>query len=254
MTQDERLLSMQSWLLEQGKITLTEVCERFDISRDSARRDLVKLTQLPGIQRIRGGAISVPVTANAKAYHQKPINQVKLDIGRIAASLVDPNDYILMDTGTTLSAMASYLASPLTVVTNSVDCLTELSQEQCIDVHFLGGQFNAFHRAMLGTTAIQQLLKYRINKAFIGVCALSEHGLSTTSEEEASMKQAMIAQAELVVFVCDSSKFGQQHFFQVCGVEKADVIITDQAPPPLIGEIIASNDIHLIVTEPSTKS
>ncbi|MCG7498315.1 DeoR/GlpR family DNA-binding transcription regulator [Vibrio sp. Of7-15] len=254
MTQDERLISMQSWLLEQKKITLSEVCERYGISRDSARRDLVKLTQQPGVQRVRGGAICVPVSPDSKAYHQKSISQVKLDIGRVAASLVEPHDYILMDTGTTLSAMASYLTPPLTVVTNAVDCLTSLSQKQGIDLHFVGGKFNGFHRAMLGATAIQQLSQYRLNKAFIGVCALSEHGLSTTSEEEASMKQAMIEQAQLVVLVCDSSKFGQQHFFKVCEMEKVDIIVTDQRPSSPLRDIIESNDIHLIVTNQPRES
>jgi DeoR/GlpR family transcriptional regulator of sugar metabolism len=254
MTQDERLLSMQTWLLEQGKITLTEVCERFYISRDSARRDLIKLAQIPGIQRVRGGAICVPVTANVEAYQQKSITPAKLAIGRVAASLVDTNDYILLDTGTTLSAMASHLQAPLTVVTNSVDCLTTLSRDKHIGVHLLGGQFNAFHRAILGTTAIQQLSAYRVNKAFIGVCALSEHGLSTTSEAEATIKQAMIAQAKMVVLVCDSSKFGQQHFFQICGLDKVDVIVTDQSPSTALKRIIAAHDIQLIVTESSKES
>lgn len=254
MTQDERLISMQSWLRENKKITVVGVCERYGISRDSARRDLVKLAQQPGVQRVRGGAICVPVSSDSKAYHQKSISQAKLDIGRVAASLVEPHDYILLDTGTTLSAMASYLTSPLTVITNAVDCLTTLSQTQGIELHFVGGHFNAFHRAMFGSTAIQQLSQYRLNKAFIGVCAISEHGLSTTSEAEASMKKAMIEQAQLVVLVCDNSKFGQQNFFKVCDLEKVDIIVTDQHPPSSLNDIIASNDIHLIVTNQSPES
>ncbi|MGF1735818.1 DeoR/GlpR family DNA-binding transcription regulator [Photobacterium satsumensis] len=194
------------------------------------------------------------MSSESKAYQEKSINQVKLDIGRVAASLVEPHDYIVMDTGTTLSAMASYLTSPLTVVTNAVECLITLSQVQGIDLHFIGGHFNSFHRAMLGTTAIGQLSQYRLNKAFIGVCALSEYGVSTTSEEEASMKKAMVEQAQLVVLVCDSSKFGQQHLFKVCDLEKVDIIVTNQYPPSPISDIIESNDIHLIVTNQSTES
>ncbi|MFA0438972.1 DeoR family transcriptional regulator [Vibrio sp. 10N.286.49.C2] len=256
MTQDERLLEIQALLEQKRKITLNDLCQHFEISRDSARRDLVKLTQLPGIQRIRGGAISAPVTPHATAYLQKTMSQEKRDIGQAAANFVDPNDFILMDTGTTLSAMASYLRAPLTVVTNSVDGLSALTKDSDanIGVHVLGGEFNPFHRAILGTYAIQQLTKYRINKAFIGVCALSVHGVSTTSDLEASMKQAMIAQAEMTILVCDSSKFDQQHFFHVCGFEQVDVIICDKTPPAAIANIISANDIELILTTPSIKS
>ncbi|MGF1778426.1 DeoR/GlpR family DNA-binding transcription regulator [Vibrio nomapromontoriensis] len=262
MTQDERLLAMQTLLNQKGKITLNDLCEQYAISRDSARRDLVKLAQQPGIQRIRGGAIISPVTPYAIAYQQKTISQAKVDIGQLAASLVEANDYVLLDTGTTVTAMATYLRAPLTVVTNSVDCLSTLTRgadsihnaEQKIGVHILGGEFDVFHRAILGSNATKQLESYRINKAFIGVCALSEHGVSTSSEAEASMKQAMIAQAETTILVCDSSKFGQQNFFQVCNFEHVDVIVCDQAPPANIASQLAKHDIDIILTTPSTKS
>ncbi|CAH0536083.1 HTH-type transcriptional repressor GlcR [Vibrio marisflavi CECT 7928] len=249
MTQEERLLSMQQWLLEVKKITLADVCERYEISRDSARRDLVKLTQIQGIERVRGGAISVPVTGHVTAYRDKPLSLDKQEIGRVAASLVEPNDFISIDTGTTLSAMACYMKLPATVVTNSIDVLSHLADESDIDVHFVGGKFNAFHRAMLGATAVAQLAQYQVNKTFIGVCAISESGLSTASEEEAALKQAMISQAEKVILVCEIGKFAQQHFFKVCQLEEVDVIVTNQAPPQDMINIIQSNDIELIVTD-----
>ncbi|MCL9782454.1 DeoR/GlpR family DNA-binding transcription regulator [Vibrio sp. S4M6] len=248
MTQEERLISMQTWLKKAKKITLTDICQRFEISRDSARRDLVKLTQLPGIERIRGGAICVSVTGGAVAYSDKPISQAKQEIAQAAASLVSPDDYLIIDTGTTLTAMASYLSEPATVITNSVDILSQLSQVKMTAIHLIGGRFNDFHRAMLGSTAIAQLSQYHVNKAFIGVCAISSHGVSTTSEEEAAVKKAMISQAQKVILVCESSKFGQQHVFKVCDLEKIDVIVTNQAPSASLCDLIRTHDIQLIVT------
>lgn len=251
MTQEERLLSMQHWLLEVKKITLADICEKYDISRDSARRDLVKLTQLNGIERVRGGAISVPVTGHVTAYKDKPISQDKQAIGRVAASLVEPNDFVMLDTGTTLSAMASYMTLPATVVTNSIDILSHLADEKAINLHFIGGKFDAFHRSMLGATALNQLLQYNVNKTFIGVCAISSQGVTTANEEEAALKKAMMAQAEKVILACEISKFEQQHFFKVCGLDEVDVIITNQEPPASISKIIRSYNIELIVTEQS---
>lgn len=251
MTQDERLLDMLAWLQEANKITLAEVCTRYGISRDSARRDLVKLTTQRGVQRVRGGAILAPVSPMATAYTAKTISDSKLAIGRAAARLVSQGDCILMDTGTTLTAMANSLDKPGTVVTNSVDCLTALASQEGMRVHFLGGEFNPFHRAMLGSTALNQLSQYRVNKVFLGVCALSILGTSTTSEAEAQMKKAMMAQAEQVVLLCDNSKLGQQHMFAVAEIADIDVLITDQTPPDNFLNILHQHDIQLIVTNPN---
>ena len=57
MTQEERLIELEELIKTQGKVTLDYICQQYNISSDSARRDLVKLTQLPHILRIRGGAI-----------------------------------------------------------------------------------------------------------------------------------------------------------------------------------------------------
>ncbi|NMV23187.1 DeoR/GlpR transcriptional regulator, partial [Vibrio parahaemolyticus] len=78
-----------------------------------------------------------------------------------------------------------------------------------------------------GEQAEQQMQHYHVNKAFIGVCALSSRGLTTNSLLEGTMKQAMIAQAQQVIVVCESRKIGSDNFHHVCDLSKIDIIITD---------------------------
>lgn len=249
MTQDERLIALQSWLAQEHKITLVEICQRFGISRDSARRDLVKLTQLPGVQRIRGGAITAPMMSKPIAYRQKEIGRDKQAIGVAAAKLIEDSDTLLLDSGTTLTALAQQISRPVTIVTNAVDCLMTLSYNAEVDLHFLGGQLNDFHRAVLDATALAQLKQYNISKAFIGVCALSERGVSTTSSEEATMKKTMMAQAQQVILLCDGSKFDKQQLFKVCDFDSIDVLVTNQTLTPAIQKQLDLHNIRLIVTQ-----
>ena len=231
MTQEERLLAQHTLLLESKKLTTEQICENFEISRDSARRDLIKLADLADVQRIRGGAILVPVHKNALPYLQREqMSDIKIALGKAAANLVNENDFIIVDSGTSLTAMAAHIISPATVVTNSIDCLALLADQKSINVHLLGGQLNHYHRAILGAKAVEQLLKYQVNKVFLGVCALSELGLSTSSEEEANIKKVMIQQAQQLILVCDSSKFEQHNFHSICSLDKVDIIIKDQYP------------------------
>lgn len=252
MTQEERLLAQYALLLESKKLTTELICKHFAISKDSARRDLIKLGDLADVQRIRGGAILVPVQDNALPYCQREqMSAIKKAIGNAAAELVDENDFIIVDSGTSLTAMAAHLVGPATVVTNSIDCLAILAEQKSISVHLLGGKLNHYHRAIIGPKAVEQLSEYQVNKVFLGVCALSESGLSTANEEEADIKKAMIQQAQQVVLVCDSSKFEQQNFHRICGLDKVDIIITDQYPSQKLLTLIKKHAIELLVVNAS---
>ncbi len=117
MTQDERILLLIASLEQHGKVTTDEICERFSISKDSARRDLLRVVQTPGIQRIRGGAIKAPVEIQALSYHQKNTdNPSKIAIAGLAAELATTNDFLMLDTGTSISHLALQLKGPLTVI------------------------------------------------------------------------------------------------------------------------------------------
>ncbi|UTM59805.1 DeoR/GlpR family DNA-binding transcription regulator [Photobacterium sp. CCB-ST2H9] len=249
MTQEERLIHLTSLVEQRGKVTLNDICEQFLVSRDSARRDLVKLTQQPGIQRIRGGAVRAAVSAHLEPYAGKVISEAKQRLARYAATLVEANDSLLLDTGTTHTLLASHLSQPSTVVTNSVDILQQLAGTPDVSVHLLGGQFDTFHRAILGAQAEKQLAEYRVNKAFIGVCALSEHGLSTNDEQEASLKKAMMAQAQQVILVCEQHKIGQDNFHHICALDAIDVLITDQPLTTAYAELFDHHEIQVIVAD-----
>jgi DeoR/GlpR family transcriptional regulator of sugar metabolism len=178
---------------------------------------------------------------------REQMSDVKIALGIAAANLVNENDFIIVDSGTNLTAMAAHIVNAATVVTNSIDCLTLLADRKNISVHLLGGQLNHDHRAILGSKAVEQLLEYQVNKVFLGVCALSEMGLSTSSEEESNIKKVMIQQAQQLILVSESSKFGQRNFHSICGLDKVDIIITDQYPETKLMNLINKHEIQLIV-------
>ncbi|EPP5329608.1 DeoR/GlpR family DNA-binding transcription regulator [Vibrio alginolyticus] len=256
MTQEERLVALRAKLDQQNKVTLSEVCEYFGISRDSARRDLVKLSQQPGLKRIRGGVMLAPISSHTEAYASRPVSDVKHRLAQSAAALLDERDHLVIDTSTILSLLPLYAGkarcgeNKLNVVTNSIDVLTAAETNDTMDVYFLGGHFDPYARAVLGAQAEQQMQHYHVNKAFIGVCALSSRGLTTNSLLEATMKQAMIAQAQQVIVVCESRKIGSDNFHHVCDLSKIDIIITDHPPQSDFQQLLDHNDIECIVVSP----
>ncbi len=249
MTQEERLIEIEARVKNHGKITIDEICQSYDISYDSARRDLVKLADRPGILRIRGGAI-LDEKRVSLSFQQKEIEStVKQNLAAYGASLINEQDIVFLDAGTTCAVIARHLDVPSSVISNSLECLYELSGKRHIKKRVLGGSFDDFSHAILGETTTEQIKKYQANKAFIGVSALSDAGITTDLESDANLKKAMASQSTQVICVTESSKFNTQLMYQSCLWSDIDFVITDKRPPENIIRQLEIYDVELLMVD-----
>jgi len=252
MTQDERLIELEHVIKSQGKITLDYICQTYHISSDSARRDLVKLTQLPHILRIRGGAILADKRVESPFLQRQQFSPDKTLLTAWAAKLVNPNEIVFVDAGTTSVSLARQLPTDIRVITNSVEVLMEVIAKKGIGVTVLGGTFDDFSHAVLGNVTLQQISHYQADKAFIGVSALSESGITTNTELDALQKRAMAKQSKKVICITSFTKFNDQLMYQSCSWSDIDLIITDRTPPENIVQLIEKNDVELVVLDSET--
>jgi Transcriptional regulators of sugar metabolism len=249
MTQDERLIELEALVRTQGKVTLDYICQHYQISYDSARRDLVKLTKLPGITRIRGGAVHSEKRVNLTYSQRSEFDPIKETLVTQAIALFNENDIIFLDAGTTSTALARQLALPVNVITNSIEVLHEISEKNNIRKCILGGVFDDFSHAILGNVTLEQIKHYRADKAIIGVSALSESGITTNTELDALIKNAMAEQSRVVICIATHAKFNTQLMYQSCDWTSIDYLITDKNPPESIYQQIKDNEVELIVVE-----
>lgn len=247
MTQDERLIELEELVRSQGKVTLEYICQQYKISYDSARRDLVKLTKLPNIIRIRGGAIFSEKRVSLPYNQRGEFNSIKESLIRRALSIINENDIIFLDAGTTMAALAHHLQTPVNIITNSIEVLNELSGKENIKKYILGGMFDEFSHTILGNITIEQIKRYQADKTFIGVSALSETGITTDTELDSLLKMAMTQQSKQVICIATFSKFNTQLMYQSCRWSDIDYVITDKTPPANILKLIEANEVELIV-------
>ncbi|MBF9000198.1 DeoR/GlpR family DNA-binding transcription regulator [Vibrio nitrifigilis] len=247
MTQEERLIELESYLREHGKVTLEFICERFDISYDSARRDLVKLGTIPGILRIRGGAILNESQIHRSFSQRNEPNPTKQKLAVLAASLIKPSDTVFLDAGTTNMLLAQQLETESTIITNSLESVNALMGKKQIRKCVLGGEFDEFSHTILGNTTVEQIGKYRANLAFIGVSALSDAGITADNENDATLKRAMAEQSAKVILVATSNKFNTQLPYQSCRWQDIDCLITADKPPKNILEKLEQYGVELIL-------
>jgi len=247
MTQEERLIELEEFIQTQGKVTLDYICQHYNISSDSARRDLVKLAQLPNILRIRGGAIRAEKHLEGPYVQRTQFSPEKNLLTAWAAKTINEKEILFIDAGTTSAALARQLPSPISVITNSIEVLSEIIGNKEISISVLGGNFDDYSHAILGNTVLEQIKRYYADKAFIGVSALSENGITADSELDALQKIAMAKQSKKVICIAAFSKFNTQLMYQSCSWSDIDHIITDKTPPKNILTLIEENDVELVV-------
>ncbi|MBY9079430.1 DeoR/GlpR transcriptional regulator [Paenibacillus sp. HN-1] len=250
MYQEERIDAIMKHLSQYERIGVQEVCQQFNISRDTARRDLLKMEEQGLLIRTHGGAILPKKTKEVYDYNERLIREgdEKREIGAFAASLVKSGEFIMMDASTTVQFAAENIAAQnLVAVTNSIDIADVLSKKPSIRIHLLGGELNPQHRFVYGQSTIDKLADYQVDKLFLGACGISSRGVSYPHEEDGRVKREMIKRANQVIVLADHTKFHVQMFYRIAELEAIDLLITDQRPDQAMIDILHEHKVELLI-------
>lgn len=250
--QEERLALILEYLKKNNRISVEQICTLFHVSRDTARRDLVKLEEDKTIVRTRGGAILPTIHHEIKDYTKRLhiVSEEKRTIGQIAASLITSGDRVILDASTTVQSCAEQLRPiDCTIITNSINLAEVLSSNPSVTIQLLGGTLHKEHRFLYGSSVVEKLSEYIADKAFIGVVGVSEHGLTIAHEEDGMVKRKMIKQAKQVIVLADHTKLGKTEFFRFANLDEIDLLITDRIPQQEFLDLLKEHKVELLTTD-----
>ncbi len=249
LPQPRRLDAICEYLGRHYRIGIEDICRLYGVTRDTARRDVMRLDADGRVMRVRGGAVLPPRGRHVQRYAERADTAAaKQAIGAAAAALLRDGDRVLFDTSTTVVEVArAVAASPLHAVTNSIDIAEALGGRDGVELHLTGGRFNPWQRSLEGAQARLGLAQFRFDKLILGACAIGPEGLTCPSDEEASLKGAMLRQAAQVIVVADAAKFGKAFMHRLCDFEAIDVLVTDRPLPGVLEETLAALGVHVIV-------
>ena len=135
MLTEERLQGIERIVKEKGSASIPELMERMGISESTARRDLTLLDKQGRLQKVRGGAMIIGDVYSTKedtVLQKKDRNlEEKVEIAKYAASLIEPNDFVYLDAGTTTELMIDYLTEK--DITNCLNALDEYVSEKKLE-------------------------------------------------------------------------------------------------------------------------
>ncbi|MDU3723740.1 MAG: DeoR/GlpR family DNA-binding transcription regulator, partial [Clostridium celatum] len=195
MLSEERYKLILDKLDKESVVYLNDLVKYLDTSESTIRRDLNALHKAGLLKKVHGGATSLKDikinTSDDKVEYRQNLNMdEKLKISEYAASLIEDNDLIYMDAGTTTELIIDFIKNTKAVfVTNGIVHAKKLIQKGCT-TYILGGELKLITEAIVGVEAINSLRKYNFTKGFFGVNGVSiKNGFTTPDIREAMVKE-----------------------------------------------------------------
>jgi len=234
MYAEERHQAIAGLMRERGRISVSELAERFGVTGETARRDLATLERAGLLRRVHGGAVATtalsmiePGVAERDSTHAEE----KGNIAKAAVALLpQAGGAVLLDAGTTTSRLASLMPADreLFVVTNSLGIAARLGGQAGVELRLLGGRVRGVTQACVGDETVRALEDLRLDVAILGTNGVSaRHGFTTPDPDEAAVKRAMARSARQVVVLADSSKLGQEQLVRFASTDDVDTLVTD---------------------------
>jgi DeoR family deoxyribose operon repressor len=235
-------------------VSIRELTRKFEVSEMTIRRDLALLANENLVDLIPGGAILKRPEDNESRYlvtNEESVRTIeKLKIGQRAVGLVQPNETIILDIGTTTEILAKYLRedAPITVLCFTLNALVEIYKKKNCTLIFAGGYFHPQTMTFESPEGIELIKRTRADKAFISAAGVhDELGVTTVYPHELQAKKAILSSAKSRILVVDSSKFGQTKSVYFADMSSFQTVITDTGIPDDYARFIRDHGVELIV-------
>lgn len=248
----ERLEKIVAFISERDGATIKELADQLQVSKDTIRRDLIRLENEHRIDRTFGGAVIHDVKVPPLQYkmRSKMNMEAKSQIGRKSSQLLQGQESVFLGSSSTVDAMIPFLKDVnLNVVTNSVTVAQEFAEVGNENVYILPGYMKSKHMRIVGSDTIDKIKSFFTDYVFLGVIGCDADGIYTSTIEEGNVEKAMIQQAKKVVVLADHSKFGLKGHYVISDLQSIDILITDKKINEKIEQALVSAGVEILVCE-----
>ena len=238
-------------LLEQNQsVLVAELSKTYNVTEETIRRDLEKLEREGLAEKTYGGAVlkqSVNVDMPFRV-RERTNKEGKSTIASKAIALIEDGDTIMLDSSSTVLGIARCLKQRknVTVITNSIEVLIELSTAKELTVISTGGTLRELSLSLVGRNAERMLQSFNVDKAFVSCKGIdAAKGITESNEAEVEIKRAMQAAAKKTYVAVDGTKFGKVSFVKLADWRDVDGVVTDVLPDAVWQEFFRTSNIKL---------
>lgn len=248
----ERRSRIEQIINENKSVLVVELARMFDVTTETIRADLLKLEKQGILVRTYGGATLAGGEGQDLSFKERDTvnSEAKQKIGSRAARMIRDGETIFLDASTSSLHLARNLKNKngLTVITNAVNIVRELSDCENIKLICTGGKLASKNMSYVGRFA-EKMIRENLaaNKFFFSCRGVNlSRGLMDTSEDEAQIKLAMLESSDSAIFLCDHNKLGRVGVPVISSLDKLDTFITDVRLDDEWREKLESYDVNVI--------
>ena len=252
---EERRNQLLEMVRQRGFASLPELAEQLRVSESTVRRDLDYLEESGTAKRTHGGVFYTGPSPKLPHFDEKQPAQwdKKRAIARLAASLVEDGDTVLLDGGSTTYEVARLLVGrPLQIVTNSLPVANLFAANANHDLVIVGGYVYPRTGVSLGPYANEMLARINVRRTVLSVAGLNERGFFNSNVLLVEAERAMMKAADEVIVVADSTKVGRQSLVHLCELNEIDHLVVDDEISDEWREKIEAAGIKLWIAGPTT--
>lgn len=246
----ERREKIKEILFEDKSVLVSDLAKQFSVTEETIRRDLKKFEQDGLLTRTYGGAFIQNGTENDVEYSLRISAFVdsKNIIAQKCLTVIKNGDSIFLDSSTTAYYIAKSIKHlRLTVLTNSILIINELTNLENIRLVAIGGHFNSRSMSFISKTTMDMLDMYYLDKVFISCRSLSiEDGIMDSTEILAELRQKVCTRSKNTYLIADYSKFNKNSFVKICDYKEIVGIISDYEYDDDWKELAKDKNIKLI--------
>ncbi|QDY70717.1 DeoR/GlpR transcriptional regulator (plasmid) [Qingshengfaniella alkalisoli] len=222
-------------LATQQYLSLDAIARHFNVTTQTARRDVTELEKEGRIRRIHGGAMIGHSVEAEELRGRRVRNALAKDrIAACVAEQIADDSSIFLDTGTTCEAIARTITHKrgLRIVTYSIRIAAYLSEMTDFTVAVPGGFVRQVDGGVFQDKVTAFITGFKFDLAILSVSSIDEDGdLGDDDHGEVEAVRAAIGQSRQVMLAADSSKFGQSGLVRLGSLSDVDILITDAALP-----------------------
>src|SRR3990167_318387 len=190
MLQEERILRIRSLLAKFKSISIERIAQDLDVSRETARRDVLQLEAQGELRRVHGGVVLKGPEPEPPVSERARVNQKeKRLIAKAALKLLQPGQTVFLDAGSTTTVLAEELASlsGLTVITNGLAAALKLGAADDAraprnTILLLGGRIDANVQATYGDDTVGEIHRHQADIALLSPVGISRAYGATSFE------------------------------------------------------------------------
>jgi len=236
---DIRVNNLLGLLAKHRVLSISEASEILNVCTMTIRRDCEELEKKKQLS-LKNGVIFLsdseditPIKKNYELGKETSVQNVaKKAIGKFAASLIEENETIIIDTGSTTEFIVPYVQKNLkfNLFCSNLNILNQAVNNQKINIMFSGGNYHENAQMFESDQSIAFISSFRANKVFISAAGIHDKlGLTCINSYEVPTKQAIISNSDKHILLVDSSKFGKVHSSYFSDLNAIDMIVTDKA-------------------------